>query len=161
MSENRLFELRKQVPVLYLTDDGREIIAPGSQYGAIVDPQTKKIAWAAMVCDNPDCPGKSKGKGGRPFLFTWPNPLLFVAEDGSVASGQPTTPEQLKEFDKFKTVACPECAKTRKLDEETDEQRMKYQQWCRRYVLPEAAARLKELDEAAKKLLEEKAKQKP
>lgn len=150
LSRGEIFEERKKIPTLYLTDDGREIIAPGTEFGAIVDPQTKKLAWAAMVCENPACPGPKKGD--RPYLFTWPNPVLFVAEDGTVASGQPITPEQLAEFEKFKTVKCPACAAANTPNPNSA--------GARRFVLPEAEKRLQELEAALQLTLEREAQRK-
>jgi hypothetical protein len=144
MTRDEIFAARVKVPTLYLTDDGREIVAEGTQFGAIVDPQTKKLAWAAYQCDNPQCPGKPVGE--RPYLFTWPNPVLFAGEDGTVQSGQPISPEELAAFEKFKTMVCPACeaAKTPNPNGLMP----------RRYVLPEGQKRLDELELEYKQWIE-------
>lgn len=152
MTREEIREARVQVPTLYLTEDGREIIAPGNQRGAIVDPQTNQIAWKAYQCENPNCPGE--GKGDRPFVFPRPHPLLYVNEEGKIAARTPKTKEDFEQFDAYAEAKCPACLKIRDLKSETDEERHQYNNWVEPYVLPEAEERLEELEAEHERYLE-------
>lgn len=152
MTRDQIFDERMKVDTLYITEGGREFIGEGNKVGVTVDPQTNELAWAAWKCGNPDCPGE--GKEGRPFTFIWPNFLAYVKEDGTVGFNQPRSPEDMKKFEKFAEPGCPACAEIRNRAKETEEQRLQYQNWAQRYVLPEAEARLKELDVEWQKYLE-------
>ena len=119
----------------------------------IVDPKTKKLAWAAWQCNNPDCP--ERAEGGRPYLFIRRDPFKFVKKDGTVGLGQPQSQKDFELFEQYAEVTCPACLKTRNREAETAEQRQQYKRWCQRYVLPEAAARLKQLTEQRKRRIED------
>ena len=148
-----VFQERLKVDTLYLTEDGGEIVAAGNSFGVIVDPKTKKLAWAAWQCNNPDCQGIAEDE--RPYLFIRRDPFKFVKKDGTVGLGQPQSQKDFELFEQYAEVTCPACLKTRNREAETAEQRQQYKQWCQRYILPETAARLKELDEQRKRWLEE------
>jgi len=149
-----IFHDRRKIDTLYLTEDEQEIIAPASPAGAVVaDARAGTLAWPAWQCNNPDCPGE--GKGGRPYLFTWPDPFKFVADDGSVGVRQPENDEDLKLFEQSSEQKCPACLPQRNLAAETDQQRLQYQQWCQPYILPQAAEQLQELDEETRRYKEE------
>lgn len=150
MTRAQIYEAQLAVPTLYRTEAGDEIIAPGNKFGVIVHPDTKQLAWATWQCDNPNCPAKGQGTQGRPYLFIWPNFLAFAKEDGTVAFNQPLSEADLQKFQVFAEPGCPECAKQRDKSKETPEERMQYQNWATKYVLPEAEARSKELDEEMK-----------
>jgi len=137
LTREQLLQERLKVNVLYLTEDGREIIAPSNRFRAVVDPKTNKLAWAAWQCDNPNCPGK--GKHGRPFLFPRRDPFVFVKEDGTVGCRQPESKKDIELFEEYAVATCPACSKTE----------------VRQYVLPESAARLKELEEAHKRRIDQ------
>jgi hypothetical protein len=160
MTRDQIYEAQQAVPTLYRTESGKEVIAPGNKFGVIVDGDTKELAWATWKCDNPNCPAKGQGKDGRPYLFIWPNFLAFAKEDGTVGFGQPKTEEDLAKFQVFAEPGCPECMKKRNKAQESPEDRMQYQNWATKYVLPEAEARIKELDEEFKKHLEREAERK-
>jgi len=146
LTRGQIFEERIKVDTLYLTEDGREIIAPGTPLEAIVYPKTNKLAWRAWQCNNPDCPGE--GKDGRPFLFTCPDPFKFVAEDGTVGIRQPEDTDKDRElFARYSEQVCPACLPLRNRETETLDQRLQYQQWCQPYVLPRSAKQLKKLDD--------------
>jgi hypothetical protein len=151
MTRNEIYEAQQAVPTLYRTESGDEFIAPGNKFGATVKPGSKEIGWATWKCGNPDCPAKNEGKDGRPFLFIWPNFLAYVKEDGTLAFRLPQGEADMEKFKVFAEPGCPACAKTRNKDAETPQQRQQYQNWATRYVLPEAEARIKELDEEMKK----------
>ncbi|MCE9548094.1 MAG: hypothetical protein K8T25_21685 [Planctomycetia bacterium] len=57
-------------------------LQPSNNTAVYIDPQTMQLAWRAMACYNPDCPGK--GKGGGPLLFARPNKTLSVGPDGKL-----------------------------------------------------------------------------
>ncbi len=151
LTREEIFEERVKADTLYLTEEGQEIIAPGSPFEATVDPKTNKLAWRAWQCNNPNCPGE--GKGDRPFLFTWPDPFKFVAEDGTIGVRQPISDEDFELFDKFSQQACPACLKSRNRETETLDQQLEYQAWCQLYVLPESAQRLQEIGKDYRKNL--------
>jgi len=144
--------LEKQLGVdtLFFTEDGKQIIAPGNRQGVIVQPGNGNLAWAAWQCDNSQCPGRKPD--GKPQLFPWPNPFLYVKDDGTVATRQPITEAELLQADENRTVRCPACLKIRNLASETPEQRRQYQSWCRPHVLPQAVEQRKKLDEEYRRL---------
>ncbi len=154
MSRDEIYDAQQAVPTLYRTEDGHEFIAPGNKFGATVDPDSKQLAWATWKCDNPDCPAKDQGRDGRPFLFIWPNFLAYVKEDGTLGFHNPSTDEDMRKFELFAEPGCPECMKLRDKSKETPEERQQYQNWATKYVLPEAEARIKELDGEWQKYLE-------
>ncbi len=84
-TREELFQESLTLETIYLTEDGREIKAPGNRDGVIIDPETKTMAWAAHQCDNPECPGERKGD--RPFLFPRPQPFAFIKDDGTIGFG--------------------------------------------------------------------------
>jgi hypothetical protein len=143
-SREDIFNDRNSVDTLYLTDDGRKIIAPGTVRGMIVDPASGKLAWEAWQCDNPQCPGRKPD--GSPLLFPWPDPFAYVTDDGKPGIHQPQTEEDFKRMEAFANKQCPACLKERNLASETREEREQYRNWLKVHVLPQAAARLKELD---------------
>jgi uncharacterized protein YgiM (DUF1202 family) len=107
--------------ILYLTEkSNKEVIAPFITVEELRDPETGEKCWPALMCVNPDCPAKGKGRDGGPFVFIHPHPGT--------------------------EIVCPECAKTRNPATETPEQRYQYRSWVRQYELPETKARIKELD---------------
>lgn len=114
----KLDELRKQHGVEGF--EPIEILHP-SRAVAIVDPKTRKLAWQAMVCLNPDCP--ARGPGGGPLLFVSPVAGVSIGPNGEVVdqSGQP---------DISKSPNCPVCRRW---------------EYCRIYELPESMARSREL----------------
>jgi hypothetical protein len=160
MTRDQIYEAQQAVPTLYRTESGKEFIAPGNKFGVVVEPKSKELGWATWKCENPNCPAKDQGKDGRPYLFIWPNFLAFVQEDGTVGFKQPTSEEDLQKFQVFAEPGCPACAEKRNKAKETPEERMQYQNWAVKYVLPEAEARIKELDEEFKKHLEREAERK-
>jgi hypothetical protein len=156
MTRNQIYQEQLKVPTLYMTESGRQFVAPGNKLGVAVDPKTKELAWAAWKCDNPKCPGKAAD--GKPQLFIWPNFLAYVKEDGTVGFKQPrNTEEDLKKFEKFAEPGCPACAKIRDRAKETPEERLQFQNWATSYVLPEAEKRRQELNEELKKSYEREA----
>ena len=142
LTREQLFQERLKVDLLYLTEDGREIIAPSNRFGAVVDRKTNKLASAAWQCDNPNCPGE--GTKGRPFLFPRRNPFGLVKEDGTVGCRQPESKKDIEIFEQYAVATCPACSKTQ----------------VRQYVPPETAARLKQLEEQHRRYLEERERRK-
>ncbi|MHC4179350.1 MAG: hypothetical protein ACYSWU_17695 [Planctomycetota bacterium] len=138
-SRDEIFRERLKLPALYFTaKTHKRVMAPMSR-GMFVDEQTGEICWPALACNNPECPGR---KEDEPLLFIEPDAAVYVKPDGSVgynpgraaAGARPSGP-------------CPECLKTRNPQTETIEQRQRYIAWVRPHVLPETAARMKQLDE--------------
>jgi hypothetical protein len=150
-TREQLFERTIAVDTLYLTEDGREIIAPGNREGAIVDPKTGKLAWAALTCGNPKCPGE--GKNGRPYVFAWPHPFVVANPDGTLGMRQPESQSDFDLFDAYAETTCPACLTIRDRANESPQVRQKHKDWIRPYVLPQAEAQLKEIEEKYKEYL--------
>lgn len=137
-----IFLDRESVETLYLTTDGKEIVAPKNVRGVIVD--GGKLAWQAWECTNPSCPGRKAD--GKPLLFSRPDPFAYITPDGQPDIRQPSTAEDFKKMDEYILRRCPECLKIRKLASETEAEREQYQSFVKPHVLPQAAKRLAELD---------------
>ncbi|MCE9553962.1 MAG: hypothetical protein K8T91_11385 [Planctomycetes bacterium] len=146
-----ILDRQMTVDTLYFANDGRELVAPGNVLRATVDPTTRKLAWAAWQCDNPQCPGRKPD--GKPQLFPWPNPFLFIKEDGTIATRQPVTEPELLQADENRDVRCPACLKNRNLSAETPQQREQYRNWCRLHVLPQAAQQRKKLEDEYRRVM--------
>ncbi len=137
---------RRELKALYLTLDGEEVVASRELGDTVVASNKKDIAFRAYICKNPDCTGK--GKGDRPFLFVWRDPMYSVNENGELKYD--VVPDRAEQFIlRGSTIepTCPECAKHRDSDNETPEVRQEYRDWTAYYVLPKTAQREKELDE--------------
>lgn len=145
---------RESLPALYLTKSGREIIAPRNPERAIAN--RGELAYAAWACRNPNCPGEKNGD--RPFLFVWPNPLAELNADGTLGRREQKPNEDyvdlLRAMNIPETPTCPACLQQRNVAKESTAQRNQYFTWCEEFVLPETAARLKELDEEHRRRIE-------
>lgn len=150
-TREEIFQKRLAVDMLYLTEGGIEVVAPGNSQGAIVDTATGKLAWAAWQCDNPQCPGRKSDN--QPLLFPSINPWLYAKEDGTIGLRQMKTEAEIRQTEEFGEQKCPVCLKIRNRDSETAQQRQQYQAWCRPHVLPQAAQQLKKLEQEYRQLL--------
>lgn len=147
------------LPALYLTADGREVIVPGSGRDVIVAPGSRELAFRASMCTNPACPNQGRGRGGRPFLFTWVDPLARVDERGEVQFD--VVPDRTAEVLRrggMPEPTCPGCAGLRDKARESAEDRQRYRNWVVYYELPESAARNKELDAEYRRQLQAQGK---
>jgi hypothetical protein len=116
---------QRSLDALFLTEKShRKVIVPQNTR-ELTDPETGEVIWPAMVCNNPNCPGKDKGADGLPFLFICTDPS--------------------------KPMYCPECLTVRDLGSETNEEMGRYIGWVTPYRLPETAARIQELDAERKR----------
>jgi len=144
------------LPSLYLTESGKEVIAPGGQ-GVIVDKQSGELAFLAYTCANPDCPGEPNN--GRPYLFIWRDRRWYVKSDGTLGAKEVETAEAweklLKEDGSQPEPTCPACLELRKLDSESPEVKQKYRGWVQRYVLPKTKKQLEKLNQEDKRRLED------
>lgn len=134
---------RLSLPALYLNDSGQEVIAPGNR-GLFVDEASGEIAWPAYTCTNPDCPGEPSG-GRKEFVFTWPDPRYYVAEDGTLGTREYDAAEwlaALKEMGGHEVPTCPACLEQRDLGQESRAEIEKYRLWVEPYVLPGTDERL-------------------
>ena len=84
-----IFNDQMAVETLYFTEDGDQVLAPGSTRGMVVDEASGKLAHAAWQCNNPNCPGR--GPEGEPYQFALPDPFAYIDEDGQPAIRQPET----------------------------------------------------------------------
>lgn len=127
---------RRTLPGLYITEKSRtHVIAPRNK-GIFVDEATGELAYPAYACQNPDCPGR---KGDEPYLFIHGDPALKAGDNNAVVRGPPVHTGQ-------PSPVCPACLAERDLKNETPQQKMQYLMWARPYLLPESAARAKELE---------------
>lgn len=136
------------LPVLYLTADGEEVIAPArSDRDVIVVPRSRKLAFRAYVCTNPACPNRDRQQNGRPFLFSWPDPMWRVDEQGELQYD--VVEDRMAEILRrggTEEPTCPGCQPRRDPARETAEQRQRYRDWVVYYELPESIARNERLD---------------
>lgn len=135
-----VFRERLELPRLYFTAETRKRVRAPAGKGVFVHEESGEICWPALVCNAPDCPGRTAD--GKPFVFIAPDPCICIKPDGTLGYDPARA-----SLDKNPSGACPECLKIRNLSTETDQQRRRYIEWVRPYVLPETARRLKELEE--------------
>ena len=143
------------LPAVYLTADRREVIVPANRGDVIVAPGSRELAFRAYTCTNPACPNRERGTAGRPFLFTWADPLWKVDEQGQLQFD--VVPDRAAETLRRggqPEATCPGCLELRSRDAETAEIRQRYRDWVVYYELPESAARRKELDAEHRRLLQ-------
>jgi hypothetical protein len=139
----QIFAEQQQLPAVYLTETGDRITAPKGK-GAFVDEKSGKLAWPALACNRPDCPGRSSG--GQPQLFIAPDPAMYVGPDGKIALDPKRDTGPQPQFGQ-----CPACWKQRNPAAETAAQQQQYRAWVAPYVLPETAERLAELEAERKR----------
>ena len=145
------------MPALYLIPGTlREVVAEGS-HSAAVDPESGELAFRALVCGNPECPGLESG--GEPVRFVWIDPLKIAQPDGSVGfkAVEDRTAETIRLGGTLEPQ-CPACLKTRDLASETPEVQQQYRGYCQEYVLPETERRKQELGQEHYRLIQEKRK---
>ena len=132
---------------LFITEKGKQIRAPGIQ-GVFVDKGSREIAWPAYACDNPKCPGRKAD--GQPYLFPWSEPRFFVTPEGTLGTipfaTQNDWQKAVKSAGGHLVPTCPECLKTRRLSEETAEQRGQFTKFVCRYELPESIVQRAQLN---------------
>ena len=128
-----------QLDKLYITGkSAKRIVAPGDK-GVFIDPETNEIAFPAVQCHNPDCPARKEGGEGRIFAIV--DPTLAVESDGRIWSDE----KRAGAPDEY-LGQCPDCLKIRDFKSESPEQKQKYIDYVKPYVLPESAARNEELE---------------
>jgi len=92
--------------------DGFQQVVPAGKVAepavdhACVDQATGKVAFRALVCWNPTCPGR--GKGGGPALFVKEWDTAKAGADGKVAWIPPRFAGTQEELTKF-FIKCPHC----------------------------------------------------
>jgi hypothetical protein len=139
-----LYRQERELPQVFLTvKSNKRIVAPGDQR-VFVDKATGELAWPALACENPQCPGRSSA--GEPFLFVAPDPTIVAKPDGTIGvdPALDTKPNLLLGF-------CPKCLEIRHREAETDEDRTRYARYVKPYVLPETQKRREELAQARQK----------
>lgn len=135
------------LPVLYLTAEGEEVTAPANLSDVVIAPRSRRLAFRAYHCVNPDCPNRDRGGNGRPFLFAWPDPLWRIGDKGDVE--YEVVEDRMGEIVKRGGTAeptCPGCRTRRNVRSESAEERQRYRDWVVYYELPESAARSRQLD---------------
>ena len=138
-TREEIFQERMALPARYFSAKTHQrVIAPAGK-GIFVDEETGEICWPALVCNNPDCPGR---QGDEPLLFIEPDSAYYVKPDGTVGYDAARA-----KAERHRAGPCPECARKRDPRTETAEQRQRYIDWVKPYVLPDTAARMKQLDE--------------
>ena len=98
-------KIRRQVGV----DGYREVLPPNTTAeSACVDQATGKIAFRALVCWNPNCPGRGKGGGPPVFVKQWTS--ATVGENGKLVWTPPARPaDPLQENLTQYFIRCPYC----------------------------------------------------
>jgi hypothetical protein len=138
---------RTSLPALFLTKSGHRVIAPGNR-GVFVDEESGEIAWPAYECGNPNCPGK--GENGEPAVFYWGEPRFYLKEDGALGARDFETAQDWRDAlaaeGGTQEPTCPHCLKIRHIAAESQTESQQYSEWAQQHVLPETAARRKELD---------------
>jgi len=130
LSEAESFQQQLEQPALYFTaETNTRVIAPAKER-LFVDEKTGELAWPAMECGNPDCPGR--GENGEPFLFIEPDPGMVIQTDGSIGY-DPSKARAARN----QVMGCPKCLETRDLKNETAQQRQQYIRWVRVHKLAE------------------------
>ena len=123
---------------MYLaTKSHKQVIAPGGR-GVFIDPETGEVCWPALVCNNPNCPGR---RNGEPFLFCEADPGVYV-KSGKTLGYDMAASQAAPHLG----TGCPRCAANRNFATETAEVRKQYINWVQPYVLPETAEKMKQLD---------------
>ena len=137
---------RNDLPALFMTKSGKQIKAPKSS-AVFLDEASGELAWPVYECTNPDCPGRVEDK---PHLFIWTDPRFYVSDEGKMESRDFETIQQWREAvaeaGSYREPTCEKCLEMRNQASETPEESQKYSQFPRRYVLPETAKRMEELD---------------
>jgi hypothetical protein len=137
-TRDEIFAERQSLPTIYITEKShRRFTAPVSK-ALHVDPETKELAWPALACHNPDCPGREAD--GTPYLFIEPDGASFVTTDGQVGY-------DAKRAKRRGGGECPMCLARRVPAKETPQQRQEYLQYVRLYEPPDSAKRREALDE--------------
>ncbi len=149
-----VFRDMQNLEKLYLTEDGKRVIATSMQR-TLIDEESGKIAWEAYQCDNPACPGRDDE---QPHLFPWVDSFAYI-ENGVIMTRQPSSPEDEKKMSEYGEQKCPACLKERKIEGESEQQRQQYKDWCQLHVLPESAIKIKELEEERRAIMQLEQKQ--
>lgn len=140
-----MYDEERNLPAVFLVEGTNEqVVLPGDRG---VWAHEGKLCWIAMTCTNPDCP---QADAEEPVLFPDPNPAVVLNPDGTIGYGRSQTPPTSK-----LPGNCPECLELRDLASETAEDRQKYLEFVRPYVLPGTEERRAELTAARKARQEE------
>jgi len=138
-SRDAIFREQLSLPRLYMTHPSHRRITASTGRGVFVDPESGELAWPALACHRPECPGR--GRSGQPYLFISPDSTLYAAADGTIAADVSRS-ASLSHHD----GQCPMCKTQRRPGAETPQQRQQYIDWVRPHVLPAAAQRMVELE---------------
>ena len=139
---------QRALPVLYLTEKSMAEVHAPADAGLFVDKATGELCYRAYECRNPDCPGK--GSGDKPHLFIHRDVLVSVDASGEISWSQIPAGQNPQDYIRaqggYMAPTCPKCAELRDLDNESDADRQKYQQFIELHEIPETAARREELE---------------
>ena len=139
-SRDEIFQDRLRVPTLYISEkSGKRIVTEGGRMN-FVDTESGEVCWVAWACRAPNCPGR--GPDGEPFLCIEADMGYFAKPDGTVGYDP-----KLSAMTPKRVGMCPQCSVIRKPESETPEQAIEYSRFVQLHQLPEAAARIKQLDE--------------
>jgi hypothetical protein len=151
-----VFSQRQQFDKLYLTEKSfRRVVRPGNVSAPFVDKETGELCWPALVCTNPECPGR--GRDGFPYLFIHNDPLVSVGSNGEpsypvVGPGEDYS-AMVAAAGGFPDPTCPACyEKFRRGRTETQEDISRYASYVHEYELPATAQRREELEQKWKTL---------
>lgn len=152
-ARDEIFRERMELPALYFTAQTHQRVIAPMDKGVFVHESTGELCWPALVCNNPNCPGR---KADEPLLFIEPDMGVYVKADKTIGY----------DAARARAVAgaagpCPACAKLRRPASETPAGRQQYIDWVQPYVLPETAAAGAKLDkELQRRIRFERSRQK-
>ncbi|MCE9551974.1 MAG: HEAT repeat domain-containing protein [Planctomycetes bacterium] len=149
-TSDAIFQQQRQLDKLYLTErTHKRVIRSGNVSVPFVDEDTGELCWPALVCVNPDCPGK--GQDGAPSLFIHNDPLVKAGSDGvpvypNIAPGQDYA-QMVADAGGFPDAVCPACyEKFRRGKTETPEEKDRYAGFVTEHELRESAQQRGELE---------------
>ena len=146
-SRDEIFQDRLRVPTLYISEkSGKRIVTAGGRMN-FVDQESGEVCWVAWACHAPNCPGR--GPKGEPFLCIEADAGYFAKPDGTVGYDP-----KLSGLTPKRVGMCPQCSVIRTPASETPEQAIEYSRYVQLHQLPEAAARIKQLDEEMSRRVE-------
>ena len=148
-SRDEIFREKISLPTLYLTEKTGQRIFLQKKLDYFLDEKTGEICWRALECQNPDCPAKAAD--GNLYLFTIPEPGVFLKPDGSLGFDDDVASRSAQ---LGKVAGCPECMKKRNLESELPIIREQYADYVQPHVLPENKKRLEKLNAEYKRRVE-------
>lgn len=135
-----LYEEDRNLPAVYLHAETNERATGPGNSGILV--RDGQLYWPALTCTNPACPAAGREE---PVLFHQSDPGVIVQPEGALGYDLAAAARATGSSSGTLPGSCPECLPIRDLASETEDDRQRYQNFVRPYVLPETAQRREEL----------------